>query len=84
MSDDDRKTGSMDASEAARIMDDPNATEEQKSVAASVLAQSGGTNDVTSARVASEAGQVLDDPNASAEDRSVAASDLSQRSHGDN
>lgn len=70
-------TGEMDASEAARIMRDPNATEEERSVAASVL------SDVdeghrTSEQVASDAGQELDDTEISEEDRSVAGSDLSQ------
>ncbi|BDH05424.1 MULTISPECIES: hypothetical protein [Streptomyces] len=70
-------TGKMDASEAARIMADPNATPEERSVAASAL------SDVerghhTSKRVGSEAGQLLDDSNISEEDRSVAGSDLSQ------
>ncbi|QIK73936.1 hypothetical protein G7070_11680 [Propioniciclava coleopterorum] len=79
MAGDDRTSSSMEASEAARIMDDPNATAEEKSVAASVLAQDG-TDDRTSERVAGEAGQLLDDQDISAEDRDVAASDLSQRS----
>ncbi|MDQ0991463.1 hypothetical protein [Streptomyces sp. V3I7] len=70
-------TGKMDASEAARIMRDPNATEEERSVAASAL------SDVekghhTSKRVASEAGQLLPDEKISEDDRSVAGSDLSQ------
>ncbi|MFJ3662724.1 hypothetical protein ACIPPM_19945 [Streptomyces sp. NPDC090119] len=70
-------TGKMDASEAARIMSDPNATKEERSVAASAL------SDVerghhTSKRVGSEAGQLLDDKNISEDDRSVAGSDLSQ------
>lgn len=61
-----------------RILDDPNATPEERSVAGSDLAQSR-TDDHTSERVASEAGQLLDDKNISEADRSVAGSDLSQR-----
>ena len=75
----DRTSSAMEASEAARIMDDPNATAEEKSVAASVLAQRG-TDDRTGAEAASEAGRLMSDPHLSAEDRDVAASDLSQRS----
>ncbi|NNG37561.1 hypothetical protein [Nakamurella aerolata] len=66
MSENPAETGGMDASEAARIMQDPNASEEERSVAASALRQSGGRSGETSPEVASEA------------ERSVAASDLSQ------
>ncbi|MFJ3640593.1 hypothetical protein ACIPRD_12635 [Streptomyces sp. NPDC090108] len=70
-------TGKMDASEAARIMQDPNATKEERSVAASALSDAEKGHH-TSKRVASEAGQLLDDANISEDDRSVAGSDLSQ------
>lgn len=70
-------TRRMDASEAARIMDDPNATPEERSVAASALSDTE-QGHRTSKRVASEAGRTMDDKNVSEEDRSVAGSDLSQ------
>ncbi|MEU6575509.1 hypothetical protein [Streptomyces sp. NPDC046805] len=70
-------TGKMDASEAARIMRDPNATAEERSVAASTLSDAE-KGHRTSERVASEAGQLLDDKKISEDDRSVAGSDLSQ------
>ncbi|MCM1013254.1 MULTISPECIES: hypothetical protein [unclassified Brevibacterium] len=77
MSENTNESGSVTASEAARIMDDPNSTEEQRSVAASVLRQSGGRDGETSAWVASEAGDLTREGD-SEEVRSVAASDLSQ------
>lgn len=77
MSENPAETGGMDASEAARIMQDPNASEEERSVAASALRQSGGRSGETSPEVASEAARVMQDGQTEAE-RSVAASDLSQ------
>lgn len=77
MSENPAETGSMDASEAARIMQDPNASEAERSVAASALRQSGGRSGETSPEVASEAATVMQDGTSEAE-RSVAASDLSQ------
>lgn len=77
MSMNDEHTGNVDASEAARIMSDPNATEEERSVAASVLRQAESDPAQTSARVASEAGHVEADGATGAE-RSVAASDVYQ------
>ena len=77
MSENTNESGSVTASEAARIMADPNATEEERSVAASVLRQSDGRGGETSAWGASEAGDLTRD--GETEDvRSVAASDLSQ------
>ncbi|WP_330456095.1 hypothetical protein OIB37_03960 [Streptomyces sp. NBC_00820] len=73
----DHGTGKRDASEAARILADPNSTPEERSVAASDLSEAG-VGKHTSKRVASEAGQLLDDPDISEDDRSVAGSDLSQ------
>ncbi|WP_405557880.1 hypothetical protein [Streptomyces sp. NBC_01171] len=70
-------TGKMDASEAARIMSDPNSTPEERSVAASALSDSERGHH-TSKRVGSEAGRLLDDQNISEDDRSVAGSDLEQ------
>ena len=77
MSENTSESGSVSASEAARIMSDPNATEEERSVAASVLRQSDDRGGETSAWVASEPGDLTRD-GASEEVRSVAASDLSQ------
>ncbi|MYV41204.1 hypothetical protein GT030_20595 [Streptomyces sp. SID1328] len=70
-------TGKMDASEAARIMSDPNATPAERSAAASALSDSERGHH-TSGRVGSEAGRLLDDQNISEDDRSVAGSDLEQ------
>lgn len=69
-------TGKMDASEAARIMADPNATPEERSTAASALSDTERGHH-TSKRVGSE-GQLMDDKNISEDDRSVAGSDLDQ------
>lgn len=77
MSMNDGHTGSKDASEAARIMSDPDATAEERSVAASDLRQDEKGDAHTSAAVASEAGHVEAD-GATADERSVAASDLFQ------
>ena len=77
MSENTSESGSVSASEAARIMSDPNATEEERSVAASVLRQSDDRGGETSAWVAAEAGDLTRDGD-SEEVRSVAASDLSQ------
>lgn len=74
MSENDSRTGKVDASEAARILADPNSTEEEKSVAASDLRQAEAEPGQTSAWVASEAGEVEAD-GATAAERSVAASD---------
>ena len=80
MSENEARTGKLDASEAARIMADPNATEEERSVAASALRQAEQRLGETSARVASEAGHV-EATGETHEERSVAASDLFQADH---
>lgn len=77
MSENSAHTGNMDASEASRIMQDPNSTEEERAVAASALRQSGGRGGETSPDVATEASDVMRNGGTEAE-RSVAASDLSQ------
>lgn len=80
MSENAGRTGAHDASEATRILADPNSTEEEKSVAASDLRQAEDEPGETSARVASEAGQ-LEADGATAAERSVAASDDFQADH---
>lgn len=73
----DHGTSRHDASEAARILADPNSTPEERSVAASDLSEAG-VGKHTSKRVASEAGKLLDDRDISEAERSVAGSDLAQ------
>jgi hypothetical protein len=73
----DRRTGQEAASLAAKLLRDPTASAEVKSVAASDLAQ-WGTPKQTSAEDASLAGRLLRGSKDSAV-KSVAGSDLSQR-----
>jgi anti-sigma factor ChrR (cupin superfamily) len=65
------------ASEAARVLSDPNASATEKSLAGSALAQA--QSGVTSAAVASAAGRVLQDEASSDRKKSLAASALAQR-----
>lgn len=77
MSENTSHSSAMSASEASRIMADPNSSAEERSVAASVLRQAEGGQAETSPGVASEASDLMRN-GTTAEDRSVAASDLSQ------
>lgn len=73
-----RKTGATVASEAARVLRDPNATREELSAAASALSQRAEDLRQTGITAASEAGRVLRDPKATREELAAAASTLSQ------
>lgn len=70
-------TGKTTASAASKVLHSKTASKDEKSVAASAMAQTK-TKDVTSAAVASKAGKVLHDPKASKEAKSAAASALAQ------
>jgi hypothetical protein len=70
-------TGKKTASAASKVLHSKTATPEEKSVAASAMAQTK-TKDVTGKAVASKAGKVLHDSKASKEAKSAAASALAQ------
>ena len=70
-------TGKSTASAASKVLHSKTASKDEKSVAASAMAQAK-SKDVTSATVASKAGKVLHDPKASKEAKSAAASALAQ------
>ena len=70
-------TGKSTASAAAKVLHSKTASADEKSVAASAMAQSK-SKDVTGKAVASKAGKVLHDPYASKEAKSAAASALAQ------
>ena len=70
-------TGKKTASTASKVLHSKTATKDEKSVAASALAQTK-TKDVTSKAFASKAGKILHDPKASKEAKSAAASALTQ------
>ena len=70
-------TGTKTASAASKVLHSKTATADEKSVAASAMAQTK-TKDVTGTVVASKAGKVLHDPKASKEAKSAAASALAQ------
>jgi hypothetical protein len=71
-------TGKSVAKTAAKVLKDPKASKDAKSVAASALTQSK-SKEQTSARVASTASKVLRDPKASKDAKSAAASALTQK-----
>jgi len=73
-----RMTGAVAASDAARVLGDPNATGAERSAAASALAQAANQARQTRAQAASDAGRVLSDPAATSAERSAAASALAQ------
>ncbi len=70
-------TGKKTASAASKVLHSKTASKDEKSVAASAMAQTK-TKDVTGKTVASKAGKILHDPKASKEAKSAAASALSQ------
>jgi hypothetical protein len=70
-------TGKKTASTAGKVLHSKTASKDEKSVAASALAQTK-TKDVTSKAVASKAGKILHDPKASKEAKLAAASALTQ------
>jgi hypothetical protein len=72
-------TGKSTASAASKVLHSKTASKDEKSVAASAMAQTK-SKDVTSPTVASKAGKVLHDPKASKEAKSAAASALAQSS----
>ena len=73
-------TSKVTAAAASKVLHSKTASKDEKSVAASAMAQSK-TNDVTGEAVASKAGKILHDPTASKEAKSVAASALAQVAH---
>ena len=73
-----RMTGGVAASDAARVLSDPAATADERSAAASALAQAANSARQTQARAASDAARVLRDPAATSQERSAAASALAQ------
>lgn len=72
-----KRTSSSMASKAARALDDGRTSRITKSLAASVLAQTG-DNSKTSGKIASLASEVLSNPKSSDLAKSLAASALSQ------
>lgn len=72
------RTSPSIASKAAKTLQDPNASKVAKTLAASVLAQSG-TDKVTSARVAGIASDALQDGRTGSLTKSFAGSGLTQR-----
>ena len=70
-------TGKKTASAASKVLHSKTASKDEKSVAASAMAQSK-TKDVTGKAVASKAGKILHDPKASPAAKSAAASALAQ------
>lgn len=75
------KTSPGVASTAARTLQDPGASKTAKTLAASVLAQSG-TNKVTSSRVAGVASSALQDGRVNATTKTLAGSSLTQKPKG--
>ncbi|AHF57760.1 hypothetical protein [Spiroplasma eriocheiris] len=73
----DKKTSHNEASIAAKVLHDPNATPTAKRLAASALAQSNSEKH-TGDEEASFASKVLTDPNSSKIEKELAASVLSQ------
>jgi hypothetical protein len=71
-------TGSKAAAAAAKVLQDPKASKNAKTAAASALTQSK-SKEVTSAKAASAAAKVLKDPKASKAAKTAAASALTQR-----
>lgn len=75
------QTGKAAASQAAKVLRDPNASAAAKSAAGSALTQRGTELEQTSRAAATRASQVLRDPNATAAQKSAAASTLTQRAN---
>jgi hypothetical protein len=71
-----RMTGAVAASDAARVLGDPNATGAERSAAASALAQAAYQARQTRAQAASDAARVLRDPAATSAERSAVGSVL--------
>ena len=76
-----RKTGPVAASDAARVLNDPKATDDERAAAASALSQVVGGRQ-TGSVAASDAGRVLNAPKATDDERAAAASALSQAQFG--
>ncbi len=74
----DKKTSPTVATKASQGLQDPKSTKEEKSVAASALAQAKTADKQTSPKVATKASKALKDPKSTPAEKSVAASDLSQ------
>ncbi|GAA4191012.1 hypothetical protein GCM10022252_30200 [Streptosporangium oxazolinicum] len=72
------QTGSEAASAAAKTLADPNATEEEKSAAASALSQAPESQGETGSEAASASSRTLSDPEQGDTEKSAAASALSQ------
>jgi hypothetical protein len=72
-------TGKKVASAASKVLHDPKASKDAKSVAASALTQSKSKTETTGKAVASKASKIMSDPKASKEAKSVAASALTQK-----
>lgn len=72
------KTSGSVASKASQILRSPSASQRDKSVAGSALAQAG-TNKATSPQVASKAAKALDRPTSTPAVKSVAGSVLTQK-----
>ncbi|MFF3441157.1 hypothetical protein [Streptosporangium sp. NPDC002721] len=72
------QTGSEAASAAAKTLADPNATEEERSAAASALSQAPESHGETGQEAASASSRTLSDPDQGATEKSAAASALSQ------
>ena len=73
-----RMTGAVAASDAARVLGDPDATGAERSAAASALAQAAHQARQTRAQAASDAARVLRDSAATSAERSAAGSALAQ------
>lgn len=74
-----RQTSKRVASQAGKVLKDPNATAPEKSAAASALTQYKSQKEETGKVAASKASEVLRDPRATDAEKSAAASALSQR-----
>jgi len=72
------KTGKGAASQAAKVLHNPNASTAAKSAAGSALTQRR-SNEVTGVKAASAVGKTLSNPSASKSAKSAAASALTQR-----
>ncbi|MDF7667691.1 hypothetical protein PT273_07515 [Orbaceae bacterium ESL0727] len=72
-----KKTSAEVASLASKVLHNPNASELEKSLAASVLSQTK-SDSQTGKAMETKASQVLHDPNASKEIKTLAASVLAQ------
>jgi hypothetical protein len=74
-----KRTSARVASRASHVLADQNASDADRSAAASALVQRKLQLEETSRRVASEASAIVRDPNSTAAERSAAASALAQR-----